>query len=253
MIFNLDAEQGRMMNYDAVEQTLKAAYRDASSRYRRDDEIEVATENHQRLSARLKSVCESFPHPIDVLDIGCGTGRYFYCLTNVRQLTGVDITAEMLEAARNPVRAEKVSARSIRLLRANVYFAEFPPESFHFIYSLGMFGNGCPVTARLCDTFYDWLTPGGRLFFDTLDTAGLPWWYRARRSARRRIYPLLPRRWQAALDEREARHPFCGMSRHELEDTLRRTRFKRFEIHSHECRSPLWSGWHLECLATKEV
>src|ERR1044071_2412468 len=128
MIFNLDAERGRMMNYNAVEQTLKAAYRDASSSYRHDDEIAVATENHQRLNAQLRSVCESFPHPIDVLDVGCGTGRYFYCLANVRELTGVDITDEMLEAARNPVRAEQISARTIRLLRANVYFAEFPPE-----------------------------------------------------------------------------------------------------------------------------
>ncbi len=38
---------------------------------------------------------------IDVLDAGCGTGRHFHCLQHVRLLVGVDISAEMLRAARS--------------------------------------------------------------------------------------------------------------------------------------------------------
>jgi SAM-dependent methyltransferase len=239
------------MNHQTVEETIKAGYREATSQYRRDDEIEVTTLNHRRISATLREICGSFSHAINALDVGCGTGRYFHCLTNVDELTGMDITGEMLSAANNPVRREQISVRNIRLLRANIYSAEFPPGSFHLIYSLGMFGNGCPVTPELCNRFYDWLVPGGVLFFNTVDVAGLPLWYRARRRARRIIYPWLIRRWQALLDTREARHPFCGLDRSGLEEILRASRFREFEVRSRVCESPLWSGRHLECIATR--
>jgi len=239
------------MNYEAIAETLKADYRKITEQYRQDDEIEVATENHRRLGATLKDICRSFPHPIHALDVGCGTGRYFHCLTNVRELVGIDLTEEMLRAAENPVCSEEIPTRNLRLVCANVYQLDFPPESFHFIYSLGMFGNGCPVTADLCDRFYRWLVPGGKLFFDTVDVAGLPFWNRARRQARQMVYPILARRWQAALDEREAQHPFFGLTQRGLEDILEQTEFPEFHVRSQVCESPLWTGRHLECLAMK--
>src|SRR6516162_1504271 len=160
------------MNYHVVEETIRAGYREVTSQYRRDDEVEVTTLNHRRISATLREICGSFHDAIKVLDVGCGTGRYFHCLANVDTLTGVDITEEMLREAKHPVRNEDVTVRNIRLLRANIYAAEFPAGSFHFIYSLGMFGNGCPVTAGICNKFYEWLLPGGVLFFNTVDVAG---------------------------------------------------------------------------------
>ncbi len=239
------------MNYQTVEDTIKAGYREVTTQYRRDDEIEVTTEHHRRVSALLREICDSFPHPINVLDVGCGTGRYFHCLTNVKELTGMDITEEMLRAAESPVREEQVSARGIRLIRSNVYLASFPPESFHLIYSLGMFGNGCPVTVELCNKFHSWLVPGGKIFFNTVDIAGLPVSYRARRQARQLIYPILSSHWQKVLDKREARHPFFSLTKRQLEGIMRQTEFAEFSVASYVCASPLWSGRHLECLATK--
>jgi SAM-dependent methyltransferase len=239
------------MNYEAVEETIKAGYRAVSSQYRRDDEIEVTTANHHRIRKTLQRICASFPDPIKVLDAGCGTGRYFHCLTNVEELTGVDITEEMLRAAETPVRQELISIKTIRRIRGNIYLCGFDPESFQFIYSLGMFGNGCPVTVELCNKFHEWLMPGGKLYFNTVDFAGLPLWYRARRQARHFVYPFLSRRLQNILDEREARQPSFSMNREELEFIMRRTRFAEFQITSHVCESPLWNGRHLECVASK--
>jgi SAM-dependent methyltransferase len=239
------------MNYETVEETIKAGYRAVSSQYRRDDEIEVTTANHQRICNTLQRICASFPDPIRVLDVGCGTGRYFHCLTNVEELTGLDISEEMLRAAETPVRQELISVKKIRRIRGNIYLNSFEAESFHFIYSLGMFGNGCPVTIEVCNKFHEWLAPGGKLYFNTVDFAGLPLWYRARRQARHFVYPMLSRRLQSILDEREARQPSFSMNREDLEEIVRRTKFSAFQIMSHVCQSPLWNGRHLECIATK--
>lgn len=241
------------MNYEAVEETIKAGYRAVSSQYRQDDEVEVTTANHHRICATLQRICVSFPHPIKTLDVGCGTGRYFHCLTNVEELVGMDISEDMLHSAETPVRGELISVKKIRRVRGNIYLSSFEPESFHFIYSLGMFGNGCPVTVELCNKFYDWLVPGGKVFFNTVDFAGLPLWYRARRLARQFVYPMLSRRLQCVLDERESRHPSFSMNQGELEDLIRRTEFRVFQVNSHVCESPLWNGRHLECIASKAM
>ncbi len=242
------------MNYEAVEETIRAGYREVSSQYRSDDEIEVTTANHHRICATLQRICVSFPQPITALDVGCGTGRYFHCLTNVEELTGIDISDDMLRAAEtNPVRKEIISVKKIELMRGNVYLRSFSAESFDFIYSLGMFGNGCPVTPEVCNHFYGWLKPGGKLYFNTVDFAGLPFWYRARRQARGLVYPMLTRRLKHVLDEREARQPAFCMNREQLEEVVRQTKFKTFQVASHVCRSPLWTGRHLECIASKEA
>ena len=157
----------------------------------------------------------------------------------------------MLSAAENPVRQELISVKNILRIRRNVYLSSFEPASFHFIYSLGMFGNGCPVTVEVCDKIHDWLKPGGKLYFNTVDFAGLPLWYRTRRQARHVVYPMLSRRLQSILDEREARQPSFAMNRDELEAIVRRTGFSGFQVMSHVCKSPLWSGRHLECIASK--
>jgi Methylase involved in ubiquinone/menaquinone biosynthesis len=241
------------MNYQAVEETIRAEYRDVTARYRRDDETEVNTENHRRISATLRKLCDSFPHPVTALDVGCGTGRYFHCLTNVKELVGIDITDEMLRAAENPVRKERIAIERIRLVCANFYLINFPPQSFDFIYSLGMFGNGCPVTVEACNKFHNWLRPGGKLYFNTVDLAGTPFSYRTRQHIKHFIYPVLPRRTRQLLDERQERHPFYGMSRRQLEEVLKKSRFQNFEVKSHVCQSPLWNGRHLECIASKEA
>lgn len=239
------------IDYQALEEKVRAGYRLATPKYRRDDEIEITTANHKRLSLVLKQICHWFPHPIDVLDVGCGTGRYFHCLANVRRLVGVDVSEDMLTAAEHPVLEETVSAEQIELMRGNVYLTTFEPGSFNFVYSLGMFGHGCPVTLEILNRFHEWLAPGGKLLFNVVDVAGLPWCQRTRRRIRNVLYPMLPQRVRTALDERAQRCPFFAFTRSELLGVLRQTPFTEFSVVSHACQSPLWSGRHLECLAMK--
>ena len=246
-----DPASGTFIDVGTVEESLKSAYRQAHTRYRRDDEREVVTENHRRLSAILSSISLSFQHPISVLDAGCGTGRYFHCVENAERLVGIDLSPEMLKAAETPVRSEQISTAKIELLCGNLHLLSFPPQSFDFIYSLGVFGHGCPLTVELCDKFYEWLGDRGKLFFNAVDTATLPLAKRARRRLRHLLLPLLPRRWRTTFKQRESRLPFFGLTLRSLAAILRASRFTRFSLSRHVCHSPLWKGIHLECLASK--
>ena len=230
---------------------LRAAYRGAVPRYRQDDESEVQSRHHRRLWTILRSICLSFPFPIAVLDAGCGTGRYFHCLENVDRLIGLDVSPDMLKGARDPVLGEQVSARRIDLICDNIFHSAFPPGAFDFIYSLGMFGNGCPVTSDICERFFTWLKAGGKLFFDVLSVVHLPWRIQMRRSARNIAYPLFPPRIRRRLDQRAARMPLCALTRSDLEEIMGVTSFSEFDISVHRDGSPRWGGAHLECLAVK--
>jgi ubiquinone/menaquinone biosynthesis C-methylase UbiE len=245
--------QGTAVDFEGVGERLKATYAQVAARYRCDDEIEVTTEHHRHLKSLLYRMSSSFGRPISALDVGCGTGRYFHCVKNVQRLDGIDISQEMLKIAESPVRQEEVSIGSIALKCGNIHLESFPPESFDLIYSIGMFGNGCPVTVDLCNKFYDWLAPGGKLFFDAVDLATLPLSRRIRRKIRAGVYPLLPRRWKGILNKREARLPFFGLNKKDLEGIMRASRFSDYSVASCVCRSPLWQGVHLECGASKAV
>ncbi len=238
------------MNLETIGENIQASYRGAVVRYRTDDEIEVMTEHHRHLKSILAMLTSSFGRPITVLDAGCGTGRYFYCLKNVERLLGLDVSAEMLDAARTPVRAREVTAQKIELQTGNIHLVNFPAQSFDVIYSLGMFGHGCPMTVDLGRKFRDWLAPGGQLFFDLVDVATLPLSRRFRRALRQRAYPLLPQPIKALLDTRN-QVPFCALSKRELESIMRESGFHDFSVTSQVCNSPLWHGRHLECVASK--
>jgi SAM-dependent methyltransferase len=237
------------MNFQRAEAALRHSYGEMANKYRSDDEIEVTSPHHRRLAARLADISASFNRPISVLDVGCGTGRFFHCLKNVDRLIGMDISPEMLDGAKQPVNAAKITVRNIQLIQGNLFFATFAPQSFDFIYSFGMFGHGCPVTPEACDKLHSWLAPDGQLYFDTVDIAGLPWWERSRKLVRRSVYSRLPRKLKETLDRRENDTPFFGMAKPELEDILKSSQFSSFAVVSKVCESPLWQGRHLECHA----
>lgn len=244
------------LDFKQIGEGVQSAYsRETATRYRLDDELELATPNHLHLGSVLTGITAAFGRPISVLEVGCGTGRYFHCLRNVERLVGVDVSLHMLELARHPVREERVTAKNIELRHENIYTAEFTPQSFDFIYSLGVLGGACPFTPKLANKFHDLLTPDGVVFFNVIDRGATPLVVRtkvrARGFLRSLAYPLLPRSVQQVLDERKKRAVHFSMTRGELETVMRSSRFERFSLSSHVCESPLWRGTHIECTAWK--
>jgi SAM-dependent methyltransferase len=228
---------------------LEDSYRKAATEYRRDDEIEARTDHHCWIWKTLADLSSSFGREIWALDAGCGTGRHFHCLKNVKSLVGLDLSPEMLRAARAPIRAKLISVKEIELVCGDVHKVTFPPRSFDLIYSLGMFGYGCELTVEVLNKFHDWLSPDGILLIDVSDSSGVLWSVRFRAALRKFGYPMLPGIAQKRIDKRGQGIRFSPVSRKELSRLVRQSAFPDWEIYRRPCHSPCWSVDKLECIA----
>jgi SAM-dependent methyltransferase len=234
-----------------VRDQLQATYSKAAADYRRDDEIEVRTDHHCWIWKTVADLSSTFGREISALDAGCGTGRHFHCLKNVRRLVGLDLSPEMLRAARATIRADWISTKDIELVCGDVRKVTFPLCSFDLIYSLGMFGYGCELTVEVLNKFHDWLSPDGLLFIDVSDSSGVLWSVRFRAALRKFAYPMLPGIAQRQIDKRREDVLFSPVSRKGLARLLRQSGFPDWEIYRRPYHSPCWSVDKLECIAAR--
>ena len=140
-----------------------------AKKYRDRDEQLLQVGTYQDFIAWLQEVCNRFQHPIDVLDLGCGTGRYFWGVHKARTLVGLDASAAMLAEAKHPIRADQISAPSITLVQGDLATHAFPDQSFDLVYSIGVLAEHVPLDVPLVSRVARWLKPGGRFAFTTVD------------------------------------------------------------------------------------
>jgi SAM-dependent methyltransferase len=146
-----------------------ALYDDAyAEQYRAHDEKVQRGEAARRLGAWLRGICDRFTGPIDVLDLGCGTGRYFHTLALVRSLVGIDVSGPMLERARRPVGDVSIPADRLTLIEDDFLTHEFSDGAFDLVYSIGVLGEHSPFDETIASRVKRWLRPGGRFAFTTV-------------------------------------------------------------------------------------
>ena len=138
-------------------------------RYRHRDEELTGVDSYHALVKWIGDVCDRFEGPIDVLDLGCGTGRYFWGLRNVNSLTGLDASAPMLAEAAHPTHAADITARSVTLINGDLLGHEFAPGSFDLVYSIGVLAEHVALNRTLVERVARWLRSGGRFAFTTVD------------------------------------------------------------------------------------
>ena len=167
----------------------------------RDDALQQVASN-QQLIDWLGQVCDRFTHPIDALDLGCGTGRYFWGLRNVRTLVGLDASEPMLAEARQPIHADRMTAQSVSLVHGDLATHDFAPASFDLVYSIGVLAEHVRLDQALIARVGRWLRPGGRFAFTTVhpESPSVP------RTTGRRLaewaLPLMPASLSAGLHHR---------------------------------------------------
>jgi SAM-dependent methyltransferase len=139
-----------------------------AERYRAHDDALPSSVPSQELAAWLREICARFDQPIDALDLGCGTGRYFWALSGVRSLVGVDASPAMLAQARHPYRAGEITVPTITLTEGDLLTQDFPTASFDLVYSVGVLAEHAPLTPELVSRVGGWLRPSGRFAFTTV-------------------------------------------------------------------------------------
>jgi SAM-dependent methyltransferase len=137
-------------------------------RYRRHDDEFDASEPSQRFAEWLAAISSRLTPPIDVLDLGCGTGRYFWAVVGVRELVGLDASASMLVEARRPYRAAQIAAQTVTLVHDDLFAHDFPERRFDLVYSIGVLAEHVPLDATVVGRVARWLKVGGRFAFTTV-------------------------------------------------------------------------------------
>lgn len=166
-----------------------AALYDATSaaRYRAHDGQFAAESATLAIARWLGDVSARCGRDLTVLDLGCGTGRYFWALQGVRDLVGLDASAAMLAEARHPFEAHRISARRTLLVEGDLLHCAFRQRSFDLVYSVGVLAEHVPLTRELVESVARWLRPGGRFAFTAVrpDSPTVPqtWTRRAARAA----------------------------------------------------------------------
>ena len=160
-------------------------------RYRAHDDDYVGGEVSRHLTDWLRDVSTLFAPPIDVLDLGCGTGRYFWALRGVGTLVGIDASPAMLAEARRPVHGDLLSA-PVTLIEGDLVNHEFDAGRFDLVYSIGVLAEHVPLDQRVVQRVARWLKPGGRFAFTTVhpDSPTVPRTWRRRLGAA--VMPLAP-------------------------------------------------------------
>jgi SAM-dependent methyltransferase len=138
---------------------------DSARRYRQHAGELGHVEAYLAFCGWLRDVCGRFRRPIDVLDLGCGTGRYFAALRHVNALVGLDASGPMLAEAANPVGADQIIAKTIRLVEGDALTQQFPPGSFDLVTRLASSPNTRPST-RASSTTSRPGCPAGGLRYD---------------------------------------------------------------------------------------
>jgi len=164
--------------------------------YRARDEAADGHDAIAGLGRWLGGVCDRFGGSIDVLDLGCGTGRYFQFVRGARRLVGVDVSTPMLDVARRPIGAVTVDA--VTLVEADFLAPDFQPGEFDLVYSIGVLAEHSPLNEQVVTRVWRWLKPGGRFAFSTVhpDSPSVP--ATARRTLGRLLLPATAgpvRRW----------------------------------------------------------
>lgn len=144
-------------------------------RYREADEASLLRPEILEIGGLITTTCENLSVSLRVLDIGCGTGRYFHFLRNTEELWALDVSPYALEQAKNPVRAEVVqqNIRKIKFLCGNFLNIDLPKSYFNMVYSIGVLGEYIPWTKELVKFVRETMVAGGHFLFTTVKPEAL--------------------------------------------------------------------------------
>jgi ubiquinone/menaquinone biosynthesis C-methylase UbiE len=234
---------------------MKVYDNEMAEKQRQADERYADSGSRRHWGEMLQNISGSWARHISVLDVGCGTGRFFWCLRNVEFLLGVDLSPYMLEQARKPLRAERIDIGRIELVCADIFNLDLSGKKFDFVYSIGVLGECAPFSAVLCQKLLGSLQSGGKMFVTIVDAHSR---FDGGRYSRKafairvlgKLFPFLPQPLRRYIN-RQCASKF--MTRSEIETCFRMVGANKFTIEAYQ--HPVntgWQGTHYDCLVEIE-
>jgi glycogen(starch) synthase len=172
--------------------------------------------------------------PMRILDVGCGPGRALAPLALHHEMTGCDVSAEMLDEARRRCPPQ------VQLVRADARALPFGDESFDAVIALDLLAHLPDLRAGIRELARV-VRSGGPLIFDSSNAA--PWWVLA--------YPSYvnwrPRRLIATMRRGGVLPEWSDIVRHQRADEVRvAIQGAGLRIDKVETFGPPWTPkWHL--------
>ena len=173
-----------------------------AEKYRAHDDTLADSGPYLGFVAWLQRICDQFTNPIDALELGCGTGRYFSALKGARLIVGIDASADMLALAKTPYRAESVTAERITLIQGDIFTHPLDEESFDLAYSIGVLAEHAPLNSEIAVRVHKALKPEGRFAFSTVHPDSPSIAASVGRVVARALAPYLPGALRRRLRER---------------------------------------------------
>tara|TARA_Y100000589_G_C27102213_1_gene608561 strand:+ start:461 stop:1195 length:735 start_codon:yes stop_codon:yes gene_type:complete len=139
--------------------------KDFTEKYYKEDYVKESNENFKYFKEKLlyiKNIVKIKDNKIKILDIGCGTGRFFDIFYG-ENIFGIDINKNMLEKAY----LLKKNNKSITLFNTDIlnFNRFYNLKEFDFIYSIGVFGEHGLIEKESMQVIIENLKVGGYLFF----------------------------------------------------------------------------------------
>ena len=173
-----------------------------AEKYRAHDDTLADSGPYLGFVAWLQRICDQFTTPIDALELGCGTGRYFSALKGARSIVGIDASADMLALAKTPYRAESITAERITLIQGDIFTHPLDEASFDLAYSIGVLAEHAPLNNEIAVRVHKALKPEGRFAFSTVHPDSPSIAASFGRAIARALVPFLPGTLGRPLRER---------------------------------------------------
>jgi SAM-dependent methyltransferase len=133
---------------------------------RRRDELPEYDEHLAVYGSHFASVPRNTPK-FSVLDVGCGTGRYFRFFSDADLLVGLDPSTEMLEQARCAVGVETLRRPPV-LVIGKTDDIPLLPGTFDLVYCIGVLGQLVPISKPQVEYLLKFCRKGGTTILSVL-------------------------------------------------------------------------------------
>ena len=135
-----------------------------------DPDVDLASRKRTSILKTIEWILDlpAKPNTLRILDLGCGPGIYTELLAQKgHQVTGVDISKNSIEHARNSARMKELA---VTYINANYLELEFKKEAYDLVLLIyADFGVLLPQERMaLLQKVYESLKPDGKLVFDVL-------------------------------------------------------------------------------------